>query len=94
MLGLTGVEGLSCKNPDGADINIYNNVLHISFGSPLMKDAAYVVFDLSGRKCASGILPQGKAEWDVVLDVPRGVYAVQLNVDGKGRSGSVLVRVK
>lgn len=94
VLGLTGVEGLSCKNPDGADITIYNNVLHISFGSPLMNDAAYVVFDLSGRKCASGILPQGKAEWDVVLDMPRGVYAVQLNVDGKGRSGSALVRVE
>lgn len=94
VLGLTGVEGLSCKNPDGADITLYNNVLHISFGSPLMNDAAYVVFDLSGRKCASGILPQGKAEWDVVLDVPRGVYAVQLNVDGKGRSGSALVRVE
>ena len=94
VLGLTGVEGLSCKNPDGADITIYNNVLHISFGSPLMNDAAYVVFDLSGRKCASGILPQGKAEWDVVLDVPRGVYAVQLNVDGKSRSGSALVRVE
>ena len=94
VLGLTGVEGLSCKNPDGADITIYNNVLHISFGSPLMNDAAYVVFDLSGRKCASGILPQGKAEWDVVLDMPRGVYAVQLNVDGKSRSGSALVRVE
>ena len=94
VLGLTGVEGLSCKNPDGADITLYNNVLHISFSSPLMNDAAYVVFDLSGRKCASGILPQGKAEWDVVLDVPRGVYAVQLNVDGKSRSGSALVRVE
>ena len=94
VLGLTGVEGLSCKNPDGADITLYNNVLHISFASPLMNDAAYVVFDLSGRKCASGILPQGKAEWDVVLDVPRGVYAVQLNVDGKSRSGSALVRVE
>ena len=95
VLGLTGVEGLSCKNLDGADITLYNNnVLHISFGSPLMNDAAYVVFDLSGRKCASGILPQGKAEWDVVLDMPRGVYAVQLNVDGKSRSGSALVRVE
>ena len=34
-----------------------------------MKDAAYVVFDLSGRKCASGILPQGKAVFVAYKDV-------------------------
>ena len=95
MLGLTGIEGLSHTNPKSVDITVVQgNVVHVVFESPLAEDAVYELFDLSGKKLDSGILSAGETEYNIVTDVTRGVYALQLNTVERERCGSVLVRLK
>lgn len=95
VLGLTGIEGLSHTNPKSVDITVVQgNVVHVVFESPLAEDAVYELFDLSGKKLDSGILSAGETEYNIVTDVTRGVYALQLNTVERERCGSVLVRLK
>ena len=94
MLGLTGIDGLDTKNPCDVSIGVKpGGMLQISFNEAPVGTVGITLFDTSGRKHTQARLEGGNREYTITTGVPAGVYAVQIDTNGKHQRGSVLVRI-
>lgn len=94
VLGLTGIDGLEANNPRGVSIGVKpGGVLQISFNEAPVGTVGITLYDTSGRKHAQARLEGGCREYTISTGVPAGVYAVQIDTNGKRQHGSVLVRI-
>lgn len=94
VLGLSGVGGLSADNPRGVSVGACGSEFVVVFDGVPAGAFNVQVYGLDGRKLMSRRLDGGKKEYRMATDLPNGVYAVQINVGKKERSGSVLVRIE
>ena len=96
VLGMTGVEGLSCNNPKGMSIVMeHGKRLIVEFCESCRADWHIAVYATDGKRLLSAVQPAGNNRYEIDLSsLKRGVYAVQIDTGNKATTGSSLFRIE
>ena len=97
VLGMTNIEGLSREQSNRWDVRVTTERHLIIYDRTQEGGKANVkVFDTAGRLCrtmtfATVISPDGTYADIILADMPKGVYAIQ--IDSEKQPGSALIRL-
>lgn len=93
ILNLSSIKGLSDYHPSSVKFFLKGKQLCLQFEKALAHDAQIKIYSSTGMLVASHSAESGST--DAAIDVsqlPKGVYAIQVNAKEKGLTGSTLMR--
>lgn len=94
VLGMTDIEGVSTYQPQGITFALQDHRLTLRFAVPAA-DVRLDVYATNGVKVFSTRMEEAVGESQVLLpQLPKGVYAVQVNACQAAAQGSTLIRIK
>lgn len=89
LMNLDKIEEVSHKPASGIRIKSSDNVIVITFDTPTTTPLPCTVYSCGGAKVSSFIIPAATTSFKQHINVPKGLYAVQI-----GRLGSAIVNIQ